>query len=309
MRVITDIKEAARFFSGGSAVTIGTYDGVHIGHATILDNLVSLARTSGLKSCLVTFSPHPKQIVAPNDSPQLLTTTEEKLEFLRARDIDATVIINFDRKIARMSAREFLESYLVEQLQCKHLMIGYNHAFGHKREGDTDFLRENADKYGYKFTITEPIILGGEPVHSSRIRKEILKGDYGLALKMLGHDFTIIGNVVRGKGLGRDLGYPTINLRVPPEKLVPPSGVYAAHALIESRRHYGMVFIPQTAEGFSLEMNLFDFESDLYNQCIKVCPTRFMRKSIKFESPEDLVQQINRDKLEITNVLNLNRGV
>lgn len=305
MRVLTDLMSAVNFFKGGSAITVGTYDGVHIGHAAILDKLVSLGRESNLKSCLVTFSPHPKQVVAPDDSPQLLTTTDEKLEFLEKRDIDATFILKFNSEMAKLSAQDFLEQYLVRQFSCKHLVIGYNHAFGHKREGDAVFLQDNAEKYGYKFTITEPIIYRGEPVHSSRIRKEILTGDYGQSLEMLGHEFSVIGTVVRGKGLGKRLGYPTLNLHVPPEKLIPPSGVYAAYAIVDSERYFGMVFIPDVKQGFSLEMNLFDFEGELYNKCVKVCPTAFVRRSFRFDNYDDLVEQIDLDKRQIRNILNL----
>lgn len=306
LRVITDIHAATDFLQSGSALTIGTYDGVHVGHTVILDRLVALARQGSLKSVLVTFRPHPKQVVAPMDAPQLLTTYDEKLTLLEGRGIDAVCVVKFDRDFAQLTAHTFLKDYLVERFSCRHVVIGYNHAFGYRRQGDASFLKEHSVDYGYEFSMIDPIIRRNEPVHSSRIREEILSGDYSFAVEMLGHDYTITGKVVCGKGLGKQLGYPTLNLKTPPEKLIPPPGVYAAYAEIAGERHFGMMFIPDVVTEFTLEVNLFDFDRDLYDQTILVCPTRFIRKTIRFENRQDLIEQIGNDKREIRNVFDLN---
>ncbi|MCK4857689.1 MAG: bifunctional riboflavin kinase/FAD synthetase [candidate division Zixibacteria bacterium] len=305
MKVITDIDEAARFCAGGSAVTIGTFDGVHIAHATLIDNLVKDARRAALKSVLITFYPHPKQVVAPDEAPQLLSVREEKLELLQNRGLDAVFFISFDQQIAHVTAPQFLEEYLVGKFSVKKLVVGYNHAFGYRREGTADFMKDNAQRYGYEFSLTEPIILEGEPVHSSRIRHEIRHGDFDLSLRMLGHDFIITGTVVRGKGLGQQLGFPTINLKVPPEKLVPPTGVYAAYVDSSSDRYYGMMYVGETLQEYALEVNLFDFNNELYNKQVKVCPTRFIRRSIRFDNHRELVSQIKRDEKNIRDVFHL----
>jgi riboflavin kinase/FMN adenylyltransferase len=305
MQVITELKAAASYLSPGSVVTIGTYDGVHRGHDVIIGKVVSEARAAGLKSLLVTFAPHPKQVVAPDQAPGLLTTHDEKLRLLEARELDAVFVIEFDTEFAKMSSKAFLEQYLIGGFKCRHLIVGYNHAFGHRREGNAEFLQEHAGNYGYRFTVTEPIINGGEAIHSSRIRQEIENGNFGYAVDLLGHDCVLSGVLVRGNSLGRQLGYPTINVQLPPEQLVPPAGVYAAYVEVDSMRHYGMMYIPENPDGFAVEVNMFDFDADLYGCKVRVCPTSFIRDNRRFAAREDLVNQIGRDATEIKRVLKL----
>lgn len=299
MRVFRDLSEATAFLADGTVATIGSYDGVHLGHAQILDRLVSESRASGMKSLLITFSPHPQRVVAPNRAPKLLSTTEEKIKLVEKHELDAMFLIQFDKEMSRVSARDFLEKYLLEGFKLRHLVIGYNHAFGHQREGDVKFLAAEAPKRDFKLTLIEPIICRGEPVHSSRIRKVILHGEYDLSLELLGHDFHITGEVIHGKGLGNSLGFPTINLKTPPEKLIPPSGVYAAYVLIEGDRYPGMMYIGESEQDYALEVNLFDFDRDLYGQEVVVAPTIFVRRSQRFARQEDLVAQIRADETKI----------
>lgn len=299
MKVLTNIREAAEFLADGSVATIGSYDGVHVGHSEILKRLREEAQASGLKSLLITFSPHPQQVIAPKHAPKLLTTTPEKIKIIEQHNLDAMFLIKFDKAMSLVSADEFLEKYLLESFKLRHLIIGYNHTFGHQREGDAEFLREESTRRDFELTLIEPIIVRGEPVHSSRIRKVILHGDYDLSLQLLGHDYRITGTVVKGKGIGKSLGFPTLNLKTPPEKLIPPSGVYAAYVLIGGDRRPGMMYIGESGQGYALEVNLFDFSEDLYGREVVVAPTHFVRRSERFARQEDLVAQIRRDEEKI----------
>jgi riboflavin kinase/FMN adenylyltransferase len=284
----------------------GSYDGVHLGHDLILKRLVEISRDQGLRSLLITFSPHPQQVLAPRRAPKLLSITEEKIELVSQYGLDAMFIIQFNEEVARVTARRFMEEYLIGHFTLRRLVIGYNHAFGYQREGDVDFLKQNQEKYGFELTLIEPIICRGEPVHSSRIRKAMQHGDYNVSLELLGHDYIITGVVVRGKGVGKELGFPTINIKVPEEKLVPPAGVYAAYVVIDGDRFNGMMYIGEESREYALEVNLFDCQLDLYGKTVKVAPTRFIRRSARFAAQKDLIEQIKRDERKIRELFSIN---
>jgi riboflavin kinase / FMN adenylyltransferase len=305
MQVFSSIESAAAFLRDGSAITIGSFDGIHIGHQSILAELSNCARENGLKSVLVTFDPHPQQIVAKADVPPLLTTTAEKLRLLEEQKLDAVVVINFTREVAAVSARDFLEKYLLEGLACRCLVIGSNHAFGHRREGNVDFLSANAERYGYRLKALDPILYRDRPVSSMRIRREITTGDFAAALVMLGHDLEFEGAVGHGKGIGKSLGFPTINVTLPATKIVPPPGVYAAYSIVDSCRRYGMMYVGDQNQGFAFEVNLFDFSGDLYGDTVSVFPTAFVRGSMQFADFGALTKQIANDEVTIRELFNI----
>jgi riboflavin kinase / FMN adenylyltransferase len=305
VQVFRSIEAAAPFLRGGSAVTIGSFDGIHIGHKSIIAELSKHAREHGLKSVMVTFDPHPQQVLSTTDIPPLLSTTPEKLRLLEKEDLDAVVVLHFTRELAAINARDFLELYLLTGLACRSLVIGTNHAFGHKREGNVEFLRSKISRYGYELITLEPILFGDRPVRSMRIRREITGGDFAMALQMLGHDLELEGEVVHGKGLGKSLGFPTINVKLPPEKIVPPTGVYAAYNIIGSERRFGMMYVGDGSQGFTLEVNLFDYEGELYGRTVSVFPTSFVRKSIQFADSNSLIRQIERDEVTIRELFNI----
>jgi riboflavin kinase / FMN adenylyltransferase len=305
MQVFSDVESAVSFLREGSAVTIGSFDGIHVGHQSILAELSACAREKGLKSVLVTFDPHPQKIVSTSDIPPLLTTTSEKLRLLEEQKLDAVVVINFTREIAAVSAREFLEKYLLESLACRFLVIGTNHAFGHRREGNVAFLQANAERYGYRLKALDPILFRDRPVSSMRIRREVATGDFSAALAMLGHDLEFEGAVVHGKGIGKRLGFPTINVTLPPGKIVPPPGVYAAYNIVNSCRRYGMMYVGDQKQDFAFEVNLFDFNGDLYGDTVSVFPTVFVRSTIQFADSEALTKQIAIDEVTIRELFNI----
>lgn len=305
MKVLTDTESAAEFLCQGSAVTIGSFDGIHLGHKSIIAELSQCARSENLRSVLVTFDPHPQKVVSTRDIPPLLTTTVEKLRLLEKQDLDAVVVINFTAQVAAMGAQEFLERYLLTALSCRHLVIGMNHAFGHNREGNVEYLRSNAERYGLALRTLEPVLFGGRPVSSMRIRREIACGDYAAALAMLGHELEFEGTVVHGKGIGKSLGFPTINVKLPADKIVPPPGVYAAYNVIDAERRYGMMYVGEEKQEFELEVNLFDFNGNLYGDTVRVYPTAFIRRSIRFADAEALAKQIAEDETTIREMFNI----
>lgn len=305
MRVFSNIESAAEFLRDGSAITIGSFDGIHVGHQSILAELSACASDNGLKSVLVTFDPHPQQVVSTIDVPPLLTTTAEKLRLLEVQKLDAVVVVNFTREVASVSARDFLEKYLLKGLACRFLVIGSNHAFGNRREGNADFLRTNAAKYGYLLKVLDPIQSRDRPVSSMRIRREITAGDFSAALAMLGHDLEFEGTVVHGEGLGKRLGFPTINIILSAEKIVPAPGVYAAYNIVDCRRHYGMMYVGDQKREFALEVNLFDFEGDLYGDTVSAFPTAFVRGTRQFADTGALSRQIAQDEVIIREMFNI----
>ncbi len=305
MQVFRDIDSAHEFLSSGSVITIGNYDGIHVGHQKIIQETVARAEFSGLRSVLVTFDPHPQSVLSPNRAPRLLTTTAEKIELLRPTGLDAVVILRFDHELLEVSADEFLDEYLLNGLSCLSLVIGYNHAFGHNREGNIAFLRRMAPRRRFQLVTLDPILHAGTPVNSSRVRQLMSQGDYDGALEMLGHEFHLSGNVVHGKGIGRSLGFPTINVKVNEEKIVPQPGVYAAYTLIKAEKRFGMMYIGENSQAFDLEVNLFDFDRDLYGSEVTVVPTKFVRKSQRFEDERDLIAQIGEDEKTIRMIYNL----
>lgn len=298
MRIYHSIEDAAPMMAAGSAVTIGNYDGIHLAHQSIIYELSRLARTKGLKSVLVTFDPHPSLTINPAKAPRLLTTTEEKMRLLEQGGLlDAVVVLRFDEALARVSATDFLVRYLLAGLRMSILVIGFNHAFGNKREGSVQFVQGMAPQYGFEIEALDPVLVGGEVVNSSRIRSLLLEGSYERATALLGHELELRGKVVHGKGMGRKFGYPTINIKLPDEKIVPKAGVYASYSLIGSDKRPGMMYIGEPSQtGFDLEVNLFDFNGDLYGQTISVFPTAYVRPPMRFDRESELIAQIGRDE-------------
>jgi riboflavin kinase/FMN adenylyltransferase len=306
MKVFRSIEEATSFVQQGSAATIGSFDGIHVGHQAILAALTAQARSGDLKSVVVTFDPHAQQVLSPADAPQLLSTTPEKTRLLERHNLDALVILEFTRELSLVGAADFLRQFLLDGLSCRCLVVGLNHAFGHRREGDANFLSAGEGAGGYRLITVEPVAYSGAAVRSSRIRREIRDGDFPAALDMLGHDFEMAGTVVRGKGLGKRLGFPTVNVKLPPEKLIPPEGVYAAYIIVGSVRHFGMMYIGESCHECAFEVNLFDYEGDLYGEPVSVYPTRFIRRSIRFSDNRDLIKQIELDEVKIRALFNTN---
>jgi riboflavin kinase/FMN adenylyltransferase len=288
-----------------AVATVGTFDGIHLGHRAILKQVNAAAISEKMVPLLITFDPHPRVVLSPESAPLLLTTMEEKERFIPDYFNGKVLVLKFDKHIRNMSAEQFVKTILVEKAAVKKLIVGHDHALGKNRKGDTAELRRLGEKYGFEVEIVEPVMHDGKPVSSSRIREAMQKGEFELATELLGHHYAIYGLVMRGMGLGKKLGFPTANVDYNERKLLPPDGVYGCWAKVGSENLSGMMFIGRNyfnpAGGKSVEANLFEFDKDIYDEDIFVYPTCYIRSNRKFSSTEELAAQMKLDKIEVMN--------
>lgn len=289
-------------------VTVGTFDGVHVGHWEVLREIASRARAVGGRGVLVTFDPHPLRIVRPADAPLLLTTPDEKKEILAESGLDYAVFLRFTPALRELSPREFVEDVLLAKLGMVELVIGYDHGFGRGRSGDVDTLREIGAELGFVLDVVDAVQVGAERVSSSSIRDAVGRGRVEEARRWLGRPYALRGAVVRGEGRGRTLGFPTANLHVrSADKLVPPAGIYAVWVVLRGGRHMGALHIgPRPAFPGSpptIEAHLLDFRGDLYGEVVRVDFVQRLRNVEPFGSVPDLVAQIERDVAQCRRIL------
>ncbi|HSG49309.1 MAG TPA: bifunctional riboflavin kinase/FAD synthetase [Longimicrobiales bacterium] len=292
----------------GTVITVGTFDGVHRGHWAVLQEIQARARASGRRSVLVTFHPHPLKIVRPQDAPPLLTTPVEKKEILAESGLDYAVFLTFTPALARYEPRRFVEEILVARLGVRELVIGYDHGFGRGRSGDAGTLREIGAELGFAVDVVGPVHAGDEPISSSGIRAWVAQGAMEQAQEGLGRPYSIRGVVVKGDGRGHQLGFPTANLSgFPPDKLLPPAGIYAVRGVTRSGIHDGALHLgPRpTFQGAppSVELHLLDFDGDLYGEEVRVDFVRYLRGVRPFASAQALVEQMKADVHEARAVL------
>ena len=288
---------------GGSAITtVGTYDGVHLGHQEILRRM----REGGNHRVrtVVTFEPHPQTITIsrPGVMPTL-SNTPEKIRLLRNFGVDRVHILYFTENLAKVSAEDFLRDILIEKLNSSKLVVGYNHAFGNRREGNSDFLRQIQSKYQFELEVVGPHYVGKEAVSSTRIRKALGAGEIDTANQFLGRPYFLSGSVVPGRGVGRELTFPTANLElVHPEKLIPKVGVYTVAVGFGDQVYPGMLNIgsrPTFGEGeVTIEVHLINFAGELYGKVLGMLFLARLRDEIRFENAEMLIDQIKQDREE-----------
>ena len=283
-------------------VTIGTFDGVHLGHQAIFSRMKEEARKTGGETVVITFFPHPR-LVLYQDSVNLkfINTREKKIERLEKIGIDHLVIIPFTKEFAQNSSEQFITNYVVKYIHPAKFIIGYDHHFGKNREGNIALLERLKDTFGYTVEEVPPLYVDGAPVSSTRIRDLLHEGNVKDANRMLGYDYAITGEVVRGKALGRKIGYPTANLELPNEyKLIAANGVYACRVLIGKRTFKGMGNIgvrPTIDHGdLTIEVNIFDFDEDIYGEKITIEFIDRLRDEKKFKDIEALKAQLAKDK-------------
>jgi riboflavin kinase/FMN adenylyltransferase len=290
-----------------TVVTIGTFDGIHLGHQAILKRVREATRETGLEAVLVTFHPHPRVVVSPDDVPMLLTTVEEKEQFIPDFFDGHVLVLEFNKQLRNMTAEEFVQRVLIDKLNVARLIVGYDHGFGRNREGTTEVLRSMGEKFGYELEVVPPVLCDDEVVSSSRVRRAINEGHWDEARKLLGHEYAIFGYVERGIGLGHKIGYPTANVRYSHRKLLPPAGVYACWVQHNGTPRDGMMFIGQNyfnpVEGVTVEANLFDFDKEIYDEEIIVFASDFVRHNRRFPSTDALVDQIKKDKERVLKIL------
>jgi riboflavin kinase/FMN adenylyltransferase len=301
MKIHRDIETLPAFRN--AIVTLGTFDGVHQGHQKIIDRLNEVAREKDGESVLLTFWPHPRMVLQPDDeSLKLLNTIDEKIELLEKAGLHHLIIAPFTREFSRMSYLDFIRDILVEKLRVKHLIVGHDHHFGKNREGSYEQLQECAPIFDFGLEQVQALLIDDVAISSSKIRKELQFGDLVRANRYLGYDYFATGNVIKGFQRGRELGYPTANVELSEKyKLLPADGIYAVRAEVNGLLYNGMASLGYnpTFENVprTLEVNLFNFSDEIYGERIRVFFLAFIRKEANFATVADLIRQIDADKL------------
>src|ERR1700733_10695693 len=293
-----------------AVVTIGTFDGVHVGHRKIISRVKELAVNTGGETVLLTFFPHPRMILHPEDeSIKLINTIAEKAELLEQLGIEHLIITPFSRDFSNQSAEEYIREVLVNRIGTKTIVIGYDHRFGKDRQGGLDDLLRLAPVYGFNVVEIPEQDIHDVAVSSTRIRAALFDDHIEEANDFLGYPFFVTGTVVRGDQIGRQIGYPTANIVVSERyKLIPSGGIFAVRVWVGNEIHNGMGYIGTrpTINGLTrnIEVNIFDFYRDIYNQKIRVEFLNYIRGDMKFDSLDGLKDQIARDKVEAIRLLN-----
>jgi len=284
-----------------AVITIGTFDGVHEGHQKIIDALISEARSVKGEAIIITFHPHPRKIVNPNEHLQLINTLPEKIQLLKNTGIDHLVIVPFNEQFASQQANEYIENFLISKFHPHTIIIGYDHHFGKERQGNFMLLAEKADHYNYRLLEIPKYILQEVAVSSTKIRNALLESDIETANRLLGYHFFFEGVVIQGDKLGRKLGYPTANLEYNDlDKIHLGYGVYAGYAEVEGLVYKGMLSIgnrPTLKDSNErVEVNIFDFENEIYGETVRVVVRKYLRGQEKYSSLEELKKQLTVDK-------------
>jgi riboflavin kinase/FMN adenylyltransferase len=305
MQVHTQIDNLPVFRN--AVVTIGTFDGVHTGHQQIIAQLKEEARAIGGETIIITFHPHPRKVVAHKEV-FILNTLDEKIELLREKGIDHLVVVPFDELFASKSAKEYVEHFLFEKFHPHTVIIGYDHRFGHGRQGDYHLLEDFGKQLGFLVKEIPEHVLNNVTVSSTKIREALLNSDVETANNYLGYDYFFEGIVIEGNKLGRTLGYPTANLQIEAtEKLIPGNGVYAVIASFDKSTYKAMmnIGVRPTVDGKKrmIEVNLFDFNQDLYVKTLRVYIKKYLRGEVKFNGLEELKNQLGIDKESALKVL------
>jgi riboflavin kinase/FMN adenylyltransferase len=305
MRVIKDINDISEDLND-SFITIGNFDGIHLGHQSIFRKLVGESKQISRKSIVMTFDPHPKKIIHPERRPFfLLTQLDEKLKIIESFGIDAAIVITFSEEFSRLSAEEFVEDILWKRLHVRKVFIGYDYAFGRNAAGNAQFLRTFGTKFGFEVEEIGVFKVDDTIVSSTNIRLSILDGNVGLASKMLGRPYSVSGTVIKGYGRGTKIGYPTANIES--EKVIPAIGVYVVVIEMEGNKYEGIINIGRNPtfgnEGISAEVHFLDFRGNIYGRKLEISFIERLRNEIKFESPDMLVGQIKKDIVDARKIL------
>ena len=303
MEVYKDLNNLPKFKN--AILTIGTFDGVHKGHQKILERLNTLAKQHDGESILITFHPHPRFVLQPdNKSLKLLNTLEEKIQLLEKYKLDKLVVAPFSVEFSQMPAIAYIRNFLVENFSPKTIVIGYDHQFGVNRSGDIDLLEEFQELFEYKVEQISKETLKDIDISSTKIRTALTEGNIEVANNLLGHPYTLIGFVIKGEQLGRTIGFPTANIQLEVDyKLIPKNGVYAVLININNETYKGMLNIGfrPTVEGQfkTIEVNIFDFNQNIYGEKIELQLLHYIREEHKFENLDALKSQLNQDYIAV----------
>lgn len=284
--------------AAAAAIALGVFDGVHLGHRTILATAVARARSSGVQAVACTFDPHPAEVLQPGQSPPPICPLSERLALMAQTGVDATVVLTFSKALAAMEPEAFVKDVLLERLRARDVVVGFNHTFGRGARGNARLLQALSERLGFRCLVVAPLLIDGVAVSSSEIRAALRAGEIERANRYLGRPYTIGGEVVAGAGRGRTLGFPTANIK-PDRALLVPAGVYACHAQLDRERHAAVVNIgvrPTFGEEERVvEAHLLDFSESLYGRAVGLAFISRLRDEQKFPGPEALKAQISLD--------------
>ena len=295
--------------SNYNIVTIGSFDGIHLGHLKILETIVKKAKIKNGKSIIVTFWPHPREVLKKKENFKLLNTLEEKIKIFEEIKIDYLYIIDFSSNFAKTKAEDFVKNILISKLKTNYLVIGYNHHFGYKREGNIDYLKKNEKKFNFDIESISKKEIEKISVSSTRIRKYINNGKIESANALLGREFSISGKVVKGDGIGKKIKFPTANILLnKPRKIIPKKGVYAVKILLDKKIYLGMLNIgyrPTINKKIkTIEVNIFEFTRPIYGKRIIVSFFKRLRDEKRFLNLNELKKQLKTDKKKTLLILN-----
>ena len=311
MRIYQDLSEVSP--SKNTVLTLGTFDGVHLGHRKIIDEVVKKAALSEGRSFLITFYPHPRKIISRANNIELLSTPSEKAKMAESLGIENMLIVKFTKEFSQLSPDKFIEKYIVDGIGAKKVVIGYDHHFGKGRGGDINSLKKKGKDSGFKVTVIPAFDIDGITVSSTKIRSAISEGDINLANKYLGRFYSFSGKVVLGDKRGRELGFPTANLEVEnTDKLLPAIGIYAVEIIVKEKKHFGLLSVGKrptfhTSGEIVPEVYIYDFDENIYDEFVTINIVERIRGEEKFSTADELIKQMNNDKkigIEILNKLN-----
>jgi riboflavin kinase/FMN adenylyltransferase len=308
VKIYNDISS---FRGNKPVVTIGTFDGVHMGHQRVIERLKNIAQKQGGESVIFTFDPHPRLVTTPDEANlRLLTTLNEKKELFRTAGIDHLIIYPFTKAFSELRYSEFVKTILIDKIRTHCLVVGYDHRFGRNREGSFEYLKECAKEYQFIIEKQDPLIVDGSHVSSTRIRSALEEGQVEKANNLLGYRYTLHGTVIKGTRLGRKIGFPTANIEAScKHKLIPGYGVYAVEVVTEGVKYKGMLNIGtrptfnNNADKRSIEVHIFDFSQNLYHKQITLIFTGKIRDEQKFSGIDELAQQLKKDKIHALQIL------
>jgi len=300
MKIYNHFSEFKRL--NNAVVTIGTFDGVHYGHQKIIKRLCELAKATGGESVILTFFPHPRLIIDPeNQDLKMINTIDEKARILASLGVDHLIITPFTRDFSNLSPAEYIKNILVDTIGVKQLIVGYDHRFGKDRAGGMPELEAGAEVYDYKIEVIPEQDINDVAVSSTKIRNALLNGEVSLAANYLGYSFSLFGRVIKGDKIGRTIGFPTANIFIEETyKLIPSDGIYAVTVDMSGQLFKGMAYIGQrpTINGMTrnIEVNIFDFNQEIYGQDITMTFLQFLRHDVKFTGLDTLKLQLQKDK-------------
>lgn len=300
MQVFNSIKDLTK--NKNTILTLGTFDGIHPGHLKIIDKLVGCSTEKGCRNVVITFYPHPRTVLGSDNSVKMLTTQEEKINLLEKHRVENLLTINFTKEFASLSAEDFIYEYLINGIGLREIVLGHDHHFGKGRKGNVELLKQIGAKEDFIVTAAEPYFIDAEVVSSTKIRTAIAEGNIEKANKLLGRNYEFSGVVVGGDKRGRELGFPTANIKLTSqEKLLPASGIYAVKVDVENEKHFGLLSIGKRPTFYSegelvTEVYIFDFNREIYGETVTVELVERLRGEEKFSSAKELINQMNKDE-------------